>query len=104
MMSTYQHSVPVCMPTREPRTFLERVENVFASVVAAGTNYLQARERRRAFHTLNGLDDRMLDDIGLSRFDVETAAGLPLEINASLAVRQIAAERRAREYPVRRRR
>jgi len=63
----------------------------------------ELRRRRRAFLNLATLDDRMLDDIGLTRSDVEKVAGLPLEINASLAVRQIAAARRAEEAWKRRR-
>jgi uncharacterized protein YjiS (DUF1127 family) len=63
----------------------------------------ELRQNRRAFLNIAALDDRALDDIGLTRFDVETAANLPLEINASLAVRQFAAERRAVEHRMRRR-
>lgn len=70
----------------------------------AGIRHLAARRARRAvFRDMARLDDRMLDDIGFTRAEVETAAGLPLEVNASLAVRHMAAERRAAESRLRRR-
>jgi len=41
---------------------------------------------RRAVARLETYDDYMLRDIGLSRPDVEWAAGLPLTVNAALAL------------------
>ncbi|MCB1385453.1 MAG: DUF1127 domain-containing protein [Hyphomicrobiales bacterium] len=43
----------------------------------------QARINRAAAHNLLRLDGRMLNDIGLTRDDVEQVLGLPIEINAA---------------------
>ena len=102
-MSTYENSVaPCCEPVARPSFqsgFLGFVEQVFQGL----RRRAEQRLRRQAFLNMANLDERMLDDIGLTRGDVETAASLPLEINASLAVRQIAADRRAAEQRMRRR-
>ena len=45
--------------------------------------YRQNKERRDAFLNLLRLDDKILDDIGLTRAEVEFAARLPLRLNAS---------------------
>jgi uncharacterized protein YjiS (DUF1127 family) len=52
---------------------------------------------RRAFTDTFRLDDRMLDDIGVTREDVEWAAGLPLWMDAAEALHARASARRARE-------
>jgi len=49
---------------------------------------------RRAICRLEILDDYMLHDIGLTRAEVEWAAGLPLSVNAGLALEQRALNRR----------
>ncbi len=55
------------------------------------------KEARAAFmHTVH-LDDRMLDDLGVTREEVLWAASLPLEVNAALALQARAAARRAAE-------
>ncbi|MEJ8573076.1 hypothetical protein ACFOHM_21235 [Microbaculum marinum] len=64
---------------------------------------LADRERHRAFRNLADLDDRTLEDIGLRRTHIGAAANLPLEINSSLAIRQMAADRRAAGQRMRRR-
>lgn len=52
------------------------------------------KESRAAFmHTVH-LDDRLLDDMGVTREEVLWAASLPLEENAALALRTRAAKRR----------
>ena len=53
----------------------------------------QNRERRDAFLNLLRLDDQILDDIGVSRAEVASAARLPLRLNAS---DMLAAKARAR--------
>ena len=43
---------------------------------------------RRAVSRLETFDDYMLRDIGVSREDVRWAAGLPLTVNAALALEE----------------
>lgn len=52
------------------------------------------RDDRDAFMHLLRLDDRVLDDIGVTREEVEWAAALPLEVNAAAALWQRAGARR----------
>ncbi|WP_421696347.1 DUF1127 domain-containing protein [Aestuariivirga sp.] len=49
---------------------------------------------RRAFARLDTLDDFLLHDIGVTREEVQWAAGLPLSVNAALALEERAAKRR----------
>jgi len=53
--------------------------------------------KRRSFNRLLDLDDRMLDDIGVTRAEVLHASGLPLAMNAGLELRHVSERRRARE-------
>lgn len=53
------------------------------------------RDRRDAFRVLLHLDERMLDDIGLSRADILWAARLPLKVNAALELRRISETRKS---------
>ena len=52
------------------------------------------KEARAAFMHTVYRDDRLLDDMGVTREEVLWAASLPLEENAALALRARAAERR----------
>ena len=45
-------------------------------------------EGRRAGSRLDNFDDYMLRDIGVSRDEVRWAAGLPLTVNAALALEE----------------
>ena len=49
---------------------------------------------RRRIVNLGRFDDHMLADIGVSRGEVEWAAGLPLTVNAALALEERAFRRR----------
>lgn len=51
---------------------------------------------RRAVARMDRLDDHLLRDIGVTRVDVRWAAGLPLTVNAALALEERAMERRRR--------
>lgn len=51
---------------------------------------------RRHFRRLLALEDRMLDDIGVTRDEVEYACRLPLSVNAAIELRRLAHRRRAR--------
>lgn len=45
--------------------------------------YVLARDRRDAFANMLRLDDKMLNDIGVTRQEVACAASQPLHVNAS---------------------
>jgi uncharacterized protein YjiS (DUF1127 family) len=49
---------------------------------------------RRAVGRLRDLDEHMLADIGVGREEIEWAAGLPLTMNAALALEEKARQRR----------
>ena len=51
------------------------------------------RARRRIVN-LGSFDDHMLKDIGVSRSEIEWAVGLPLTVNAALALEEKAFRRR----------
>lgn len=53
---------------------------------------------RRAVARLDTFDDYMLRDIGVSRGDVQWAAGLPLTVNAALALEERSHQRRHRKF------
>jgi uncharacterized protein YjiS (DUF1127 family) len=106
-MSTYQDSLSNCCEavarTEQPTGILAGLRTAFERFRDGLRTRAALRQRRSLFLNVTGLDDRTLDDIGLTRSDVSFAANLPLEINASQAVREIAADRRARERRMRRR-
>lgn len=56
---------------------------------------------RRAVTRLEDFDDYMLRDIGVTRDDVNWAAGLPLTVNAALALEERSLRRRRGLLPVR---
>ncbi|MCT8971171.1 DUF1127 domain-containing protein [Microbaculum marinisediminis] len=102
-MSTYQNSASPCCEAVARPNFRTGFLSLATSVLHGLRRRIERRQQRRTFMTMAALDDRILDDIGLTRRDIEYAAGLPMQINASLAVRQIAADRRAAERRIRRR-
>ena len=57
-------------------------------------NLIRNWRARRAVARLDRLDDHMLRDIGLTREDLQWAAGLPLTVNAALAMDERARRRR----------
>ena len=70
------------------------VTAVFAAVMRFGTMIRTAGERRRVVHSLASLDDHMLRDIGLTRFDVEAALVEPAGTDATLVLAERARELR----------
>lgn len=58
--------------------------------------------QRRRFKRLLDLDDRLLDDIGVTREEVAFACRLPLHMNAAMALRYVSQQRRRHErHPTR---
>ena len=70
------------------------VTAVVAAVMRFGTMIRTAGERRRVVHSLASLDDHMLRDIGLTRFDVEAALVEPTGTDATLVLAERARELR----------
>lgn len=102
-MSTYQNHLAPCADTAVRTDLLSGLSGLWNRLHESWSRSVEQRQRRQAFLHMSSLDERALDDIGLQRSDIETAAKLPLEINASLAVREIANNRRASERRMRRR-
>lgn len=71
------------------------VTGLFGAVRAVVSQYEEFRDRRDSFKALLLLDERMLEDIGMTRGDIRWAARLPLSVNASLELRRVAELRRA---------
>ena len=59
---------------------------------------IRNRLLRRRFNTLLDLDDHMLDDIGVTRAEVETASRLPLSVNAATELRRMSLTRRRARF------
>jgi len=80
------------------RLATETAHREFGGVRLAGIRtWWSNRQRRRRFNRMLALDNRMLDDIGVTRAEVEFASRLPLAVNAGIELRRIAHKRRARE-------
>ena len=56
----------------------------FANPVSALRSTLRCWRRRRQFRRLLDLDDRMLDDLGVTRAEVVDASYWPLSVNAAV--------------------
>ncbi|MBL8895578.1 MAG: DUF1127 domain-containing protein [Rhizobiales bacterium] len=65
---------------------------------AGGTSWLKRLVRnwraKRSIVRLETLDDHLLYDLGVTRAEVQWAAGLPLTVNAALALEERAFRRR----------
>lgn len=59
---------------------------IFDILIGAVRTWYQRRTDRAAFNTLLSLDDHMLDDVGVTRWEVERAARLPMRVDAAQAV------------------
>lgn len=66
----------------------------FDAVVSRAGQYMERRAQykidRDAFRTLERLDERELNDIGLTKDDVIWASRLPLSVNASKELAKVA--------------
>lgn len=67
------------METRSPTSLVHTLRALLHQ--AAG--FPRAWQRRREIGQLGGLDDRMLADIGLTRYDLTSALAQPLDVDAS---------------------
>ena len=65
-----------------------------SAVVREVDELAQAVRRRWRLRRMQRLDDRMLDDIGVTREELEWAIGLPLRVNATLVLHARARRRR----------
>jgi uncharacterized protein YjiS (DUF1127 family) len=63
-------------------------------LLAASVGLFSTWRRRRRFNNLLDLDDRLLDDIGVTRAEVEMTSQLPLSQNAATELRRLSLERR----------
>ncbi len=54
--------------------------------------------RRAKLRRLRHFDDRTLDDMGITRDELAWASGLPLRVNAALALEERAGRRRREEF------
>jgi uncharacterized protein YjiS (DUF1127 family) len=75
---------------------------VLSRAIAAGemgdwsvSRFLRRRRARRSIRKLTEFDDYMLADIGMNRCDLRWAAGLPLTVNAAIAMEERAWQKRA---------
>ena len=69
------------------------VSTLLAAVIRFAAKMKEAGERRRVVHSLATLDDHMLRDIGLTRFDVDAALVEPALTDGTLVLAE-----RAREF------
>lgn len=60
------------------------------------TAHLARKRDRRAFKQMLNLDDQVLNDMGVTRHEVEYASRLPLSVDAATELRRISLERRRR--------
>jgi len=76
-------------------------QKLYYPIISVVTEHIRTRraqkEARAAFNNICHLDDKMLNDIGVSREEVDWALSLPLEVNASKAVFMKARRRREGE-------
>lgn len=74
-------------PAEKVRSVLGRLpaalNGAVSHLVGAIRTYRQRKLDRAAIEYMLGLEDHMLDDIGLTRRDVEWANRLPLSVNAA---------------------
>ncbi len=92
MTVTAQHVVRHAVSLSRRPEFAGRI----GSLCRRYRRWRDLKQARAALMKMVYLDDRILDDIGVTREEVLWAASLPLERNAALVLRQIAGERPAR--------
>ena len=71
-----------------------RVTGVTAKLLHWAMAFARRILRRRKFQRLRDLDDHILDDIGVTRAEVEIATRLPFTHDAAAELRRLSNERR----------
>lgn len=79
---------------RAPNSSASTVSSVLGPVIRFAAKLREAGERRRVVHNLASLDDHMLRDIGLTRFDVDSALVEAASTDATLVLAERARELR----------
>lgn len=79
-------------PIRRPTSRLTSMVTVFARKMG---DFFVAWTNRRAIYKLSLLDDRHLQDIGLTRADVTWALGLPMDVDPSTELNALVERKRA---------
>ena len=87
-------SGPVAHGSIARKPIFPRLSDFARRLVDERRERTELKVRRQLFRNLLDLDDKTLADIGFTRYEVEDAARLPLEVNASLALRETARKRR----------
>ena len=75
------------------------VRTWFGKISQRWNNHRELRTNRKAFQTMLRLDDTMLNDIGVTRSEVQWANSLPLSVNAAVELNNISLMRRRAESP-----
>ena len=84
------------IPLSAPAGFAGCAAGLLAAATAGLARVRLAWNRRRRLARMRDLDDRVLDDIGITRDELEWALGLPFEANAALDLERRARARRGR--------
>ena len=79
---------------RAPNSAPSAFATVASAVVRFALRLREAAEHRRVVHGLASLDDHMLRDIGLTRFDVDAALVEPALTDGTLLLAERAREQR----------
>ncbi len=101
MLDRLSHN-PAMRPARHG-DFVARFAALLQPIVNGTHRFARAVKGRRSAYRLAALDDHMLSDIGLTRFDVDSALSMPLDSdpNAELVRRRserITNQRRTRKW------
>ena len=89
MTSTCTYDVSDC-PSISRRKSLQQTPwylQMARTLLRSVTTYYQQLKRRRRFIALLNYDDHMIEDMGLTRYLIEEASRLPLNVNAALIAR-----------------